>query len=140
MTYKSKNAALKSRASLLISCSKGRGLLSFTYIRKNASTSFKKLFQELYPDTCPGDLPTIRCMAEHSQVKGLTLEEIDQRFATKLFVYRDPIDPVFSVYKNKLIQQDGTVDLLKRLDKGRGRSVKKRTTMPTTSSTLHPHY
>lgn len=93
----------------------------YSYIRKNASTSFKKLFLELYPDACPGDLPTIRCMAEHAQVKGLTPEEIDQRFATKLFVYRDPIDRVFSVYKNKLIQQDGAEDLLRRLEKVAGR-------------------
>lgn len=93
----------------------------YTYIRKNASTSFKKLFQALYPDACPGDLPTIRCMAEHSQVKGLAPEQIDQRFATKLFVYRDPIDRVFSVYKNKLIQQDGAEDLLRRLEKVAGR-------------------
>lgn len=93
----------------------------YSYIRKNASTSFKKLFQALYPDACPGDLPSIRCMAEHAQVKGLTPEEIDQRFATKLFVYRDPIDRVFSVYKNKLIQQDGAEDLLRRLEKVAGR-------------------
>lgn len=76
----------------------------YTYIRKNASTSFKKLFQSLYPDACPDDPPLLSCMAEHAQVKGLTPEQIDQRFATKLFVYRDPIDRVFSVYKNKLIQ------------------------------------
>lgn len=93
----------------------------YTYIRKNASTSFKLLFQELYPDACPGDLPSLRCMAEYAQVKELTPEEIDQRFATKLFVYRDPIERVFSVYKNKLIQMDGAEDLLKRLEKVVGR-------------------
>lgn len=100
----------------------GEGVSFFyTYIRKNASTSFKKLFQALYPDACPGDLPAIQCMVEHAQVKGLTPEQIDQQFATKLFVYRDPIDRVFSVYKNKLIQQDGAKDLLKRLEKVVGR-------------------
>jgi len=93
----------------------------YTYIRKNASTSFKKLFKALYPDACPGDLPTIRCMAEHARVKGLTPEEIDKRFAIKLFVYRDPIDRVFSVYKNKLIQQDRAEDLLRQLEKVAGR-------------------
>lgn len=93
----------------------------YTYIRKNASTSFKKLFKAMYPDTCPEEVPTIRCMAEHAKVKGLTFEEIDQRFDTKLFVYRDPIERVFSVYKNKLIQQDGAEDLLRRLEKVVGR-------------------
>lgn len=93
----------------------------YTYIRKNASTSFKLLFQELYPDACPGDLPSLRCMAEHVLVTELEPEEIDQRFATKLFVYRDPIERVFSVYKNKLIQRDGAEDLLKRLEKVVGR-------------------
>ncbi len=93
----------------------------YTYIRKNASTSFKLLFQELYPDACPGDLPSIRCMAEHAQVKELTPEEINQRFSIKLFIYRDPVERVFSVYKNKLIQRDGAEDLLKRLEKVVGR-------------------
>lgn len=100
----------------------GEGVSFFyTYIRKNASTSFKLLFQELYPDACPGELPSIGCMAQHAQVKGLEPDEIDQRFATKLFVYRDPIERVFSVYKNKLIQIDGAEDLLKRLEKVVGR-------------------
>lgn len=93
----------------------------YTYIRKNASTSFKLLFQALYPGACPGELPSIGCMAQYAQVKGLEPDEIDQRFATKLFVYRDPIERVFSVYKNKLIQRDGAEDLLKRLEKVVGR-------------------
>lgn len=88
----------------------------YTYIRKNASTSFKLLFQALYPEACPGALPAIGCMIKHAQVKDLEPEEIDQRFATKLFIYRDPIDRVFSTYKNKLIQKDGAEDLLKRLE------------------------
>jgi hypothetical protein len=82
----------------------------YTYIRKNASTSFKKLFQVLYPDLCPGAIPSIGCMMQHARVEGLVPEEVDQRFATKLFVYRDPVDRVFSAYKNKLIQQDGAED------------------------------
>lgn len=89
----------------------------YTYIRKNASTSFKKLFQEIYPNACAGDIPSIHCMLEHAQIKGLTPEEVDQRFSTKLFIYRDPVDRVFSVYKNKLIQQDGAEDLLSGLKK-----------------------
>lgn len=60
-------------------------------------------------------------MAEHAQVKGVTPEEIDQRFVTKLFIYRDPIDRAFSVYKNKLIQLDGATDLLRRLEAVVGR-------------------
>ncbi|WP_244208625.1 sulfotransferase family 2 domain-containing protein [Vreelandella andesensis] len=93
----------------------------FTYIRKNASTSFKKLFQLLYPGACSGDLPSIHCLIKHAQVKELTPEEIDKRFSTKLFVYRDPVDRVFSTYKNKVIQQDGAEDLLRRLEKVVGR-------------------
>ncbi|MFC6669102.1 sulfotransferase family 2 domain-containing protein [Marinobacterium aestuariivivens] len=91
--------------------------LFYTYIRKNASTSFKRLFQVLYPEVCPGELPSIGCMAKHAQVKDLRPDEIDQRFNIKLFVYRDPIDRVFSVYKNKLIQQDGATDLFRGLRK-----------------------
>ncbi|MCK7546299.1 sulfotransferase family protein [Marinobacter bryozoorum] len=93
----------------------------YTHIRKNASTSFKKLFQVLYPGVCPGDLPSIGCMTQNAQVKGLTPGEIEQKFATRLFVYRDPIERVFSVYKNKLIQQDGAEDLLARLETVAGR-------------------
>ncbi|WP_433923968.1 sulfotransferase family 2 domain-containing protein [Vreelandella sp. 21] len=93
----------------------------YTYIRKNASTSFKKLFQVLYPGACPGDIPSIGCMMQHARVEGLVPGEVNQRFATKLFVYRDPIDRVFSTYKNKIIQQDGAEDLLRRLEKVVGR-------------------
>lgn len=93
----------------------------YTYIRKNASTSFKKLFQALYPGVCSDDPPSISCIAKHIRVKGLTPEEIDQRFTIKLFVYRDPIDRVFSTYKNKLIQQDGAGDFLSRLEAVVGR-------------------
>src|SRR6056297_261852 len=89
----------------------------YTYIRKNASTAFKKLFQEVYPGVCPGDLPSINCMGEYAQVNGLQPDEIDQRFAIKLFVYRDPIDRVFSVYKNKLIQVNRAADILKQVEK-----------------------
>lgn len=122
MNYISKKCSPKKQSFSPDFLLEGEGVSFFyTYIRKNASTSFKKLFQSLYPDACPGDLPTLRCMAEHAQVKGLTPEEIDQRFDTKLFVYRDPIDRVFSVYKNKLIQQDGAEDLLRRLEKVVGR-------------------
>lgn len=88
----------------------------YTYIRKNASTSFKLLFKEFYPNACPGDLPTISCMLKHAQVKEFQSEEINQRFSFKIFVYRDPIDRVFSTYKNKLVQQDGAADLLERLE------------------------
>ncbi len=89
----------------------------YTYIRKNASTSFKKLFKLMHPGLCPGDVPSLACMAKYAQVKDLTPEEIDRSFANKIFIYRDPIDRAFSVYKNKLIQQDGAEDLLARLSK-----------------------
>lgn len=89
----------------------------YTYIRKNASTSFKKLFKVMHPGLCPGDTPSLACMAKYAQVRDLTPEEIDQSFANKVFIYRDPIDRAFSVYKNKLIQQDGAEDLLARLSK-----------------------
>ncbi|WP_177345198.1 sulfotransferase family 2 domain-containing protein [Pseudomonas sp. CC6-YY-74] len=96
----------------------GEGVSFFyTYIRKNASTSFKKLFKVLHPGLCPGDIPSLGCMAKYAQVRDLTPEEIDRSFADKVFVYRDPIDRAFSVYKNKLIQQDGAEDLLGRLSK-----------------------
>ncbi len=96
----------------------GEGVSFFyTYIRKNASTSFKKLFKVMHPGLCPGDIPSLACMAKYALVKDLTPEEIDQSFANKVFIYRDPIDRAFSVYKNKLIQQDGAEDLLARLSK-----------------------
>lgn len=89
----------------------------YTYIRKNASTSFKKLFKVMHPGLCPGDIPSLSCMAKYAQVKDLTPEEIDQSFANKIFIYRDPVERAFSVYKNKLIQQEGAEDLLARLSK-----------------------
>ena len=93
----------------------------YTYIRKNASTSFKKLFQLMHPGLCPGKTPSLACMAKHAQIKDLSPNEIDQSFEKKVFIYRDPIDRVFSVYKNKLIQQDGAEDLLGKLKAATGR-------------------
>lgn len=87
----------------------------YTYIRKNASTSFKKLFKKMHPGLCPGETPSLGCMAQHAAVRDMSYEEIDQAFANKIFIYRDPVDRVFSVYKNKLIQQDGAEDLLRKL-------------------------
>ncbi|CAH1043980.1 sulfotransferase family 2 domain-containing protein [Halomonas sp. TD01] len=100
----------------------GEGVSFFyTYIRKNASTSFKMLFKALYPDACPGDVPSVSCMIKNAQVNDLDPKEIDQRFNFKVFVYRDPIERVFSTYKNKLIQRDGAEDLLNLLQKVVGR-------------------
>ncbi|MBB3192210.1 glycosyltransferase family protein [Halomonas cerina] len=93
----------------------------YTYIRKNASTSFKKLFQLMHPGLCPGKTPSLGCMAKYAQVKDLSPEEIDRSFTNKVFIYRDPIERVFSVYKNKLIQRDGAEDLLDKLRKVTGR-------------------
>ncbi|MES3675212.1 glycosyltransferase [Halomonas elongata] len=93
----------------------------YTYIRKNASTSFKKLFKLMHPGLCPGKEPSLSCMAKYAQVNDLTPEEIDRSFENKVFVYRDPVERVFSVYKNKLIQQDGAEDLLEKLSKASGR-------------------
>lgn len=96
----------------------GEGVSFFyTYIRKNASTSFKKLFKVMHPGLCPGDIPSLGCMAKYAQVKDLSPEDIDKSFANKIFIYRDPIERAFSVFKNKLIQQDGAEDLLSRLTK-----------------------
>lgn len=94
----------------------------YTYIRKNASTSFKKLFQLMHPGLCPGEIPSIECMAKHVQVKDLSPEEIENSYTNRIFIYRDPVERVFSVYKNKLIQQDGAEDLLISLNKVTGRN------------------
>lgn len=88
----------------------------YTYIRKNASTSFKKLFKTLNPEACLDDIPTIGCMVKHSKIQDELPDEIEKKFKTKVFIYRDPIERVFSVYNNKLVQQDGAVDLLRRLE------------------------
>ncbi|WP_287123979.1 glycosyltransferase [Chromohalobacter sp.] len=93
----------------------------YTYIRKNASTSFKRLFQLMHPGLCPGKTPSLSCMAQHAQVKDLSPEEIEKSYANRVFIYRDPVERVFSVYKNKLIQQDGAEDLLEKLSKVTGR-------------------
>ncbi|MFI2817182.1 sulfotransferase family 2 domain-containing protein [Vreelandella piezotolerans] len=93
----------------------------YSYIRKNASTSFKLLFKHLHPDLCHGEVPSISCMAKHVQVESSDPDKIDSLYATKIFVYRDPVERVFSVYKNKLIQKDGAVDILGKLEQVIGR-------------------
>lgn len=92
------------------------GAFLYTYIRKNASTSFKKLFKVLEPAACEEDTPSIGCMVEHLKFEFVVGQDIDQLCENKVFIYRDPIERVFSVYNNKVVQQDGAVDLLQRLE------------------------
>jgi len=88
----------------------------YSYIRKNASTSFKLLFKELYPNRCDGDIPKLGCMINEIGSHGMSPEQIDQSVPFKIFVYRDPVDRVFSVYKNKIIQRKSAADFLDNLE------------------------
>ena len=83
---------------------------SYTYIRKNACTSFKRLFKSYSSfdfSVCESDL---KAMARFHLLKN---KADIQKCSNRIFVYRDPVDRVVSVYKNKFIQRSGATDILK---------------------------
>lgn len=73
----------------------------YTYIRKNACSSFKNFYRHLNLDGNKNypNLPDI--MIRNSAVNQ---NKIPSNCLYKCFVYRNPIDRVFSCFKNKLIE------------------------------------
>lgn len=85
------------------------GDLVYTYIRKNACTSFKKLFKSFSPydfHQAGGDL---KGMAHYYKVCS---PDQAARAKHRVFVYRDPVERVVSVFKNKFIQKSGADDII----------------------------
>lgn len=92
----------------------------YTYIRKNACSSFKKLFRS--SDKYHSE-PVYKNMFENSRVNIKQAISLNSEIGLSIFVYRDPIDRAFSVFKNKLIQKSGAGDITKSIEKVMGCNV-----------------
>lgn len=83
----------------------------YSYIRKNACTTFKKFLLKKFcsPDYGEQEIKTL--------CRTLEVERIDESFdtAAQILVLRDPIERCCSLYKNKFIQQVGAEDIHKNL-------------------------
>ncbi|MES1956500.1 sulfotransferase [Salinisphaera hydrothermalis EPR70] len=81
----------------------------YTYIRKNACTSFKKLFiNESHARISEGG-DEFTFMAQNHAVRSLKNLDHDYR----IVVLRDPIERVYSLFKNKFIQRKGHEDIFR---------------------------
>ncbi len=87
--------------------------LVYCHIRKNACTSFKSLFYEHSPHkTKLANYPTgIRFLNQNHRVKDV---DIITSADESIFVYRDPVKRLVSVFKNKFIQRRNGQELFSR--------------------------
>lgn len=110
----------------------------YTYIRKNACSSFKNLLQseyllkekakEITPSAFkisfwPLCFPTVfrllsRKLSMHDIVSLYGIENVGvaQTIPNRIFIYRDPIERIISVFNNKLIQQNGASDISRHIE------------------------
>lgn len=81
---------------------------AYTYIRKNACTSFKRLFKSYSEHDFKSAGGDLKGMAAYHIVKSAKEAE---KIPYRVFVYRDPIERVVSVYNNKFVQCSGASDI-----------------------------
>lgn len=101
----------RKQGELHLICRAGDITLGYCYIRKNACSSFKRLFLDM------GDIPyepqqwprKIDYMISHQMLRSRDAHRCDRM----VFVYRDPVERVISLFKNKFIMRDGHEDLFR---------------------------
>ena len=82
----------------------------YTYIRKNACTSFKNLFSKCSPHNLNEAGNRLKGMAKYHKIANASEAH---RVPERIFVFRDPIERVVSIFKNKFIQQSGAQEIIK---------------------------
>jgi len=83
--------------------------LGYCYIRKNACTSFKNMFMDMAPKEMkksPDQRP-IDFMRSNMRLRRQDIRTCDRL----VFVYRDPIERIVSLYKNKFIVRNGNTNI-----------------------------
>ncbi len=88
--------------------------IAYAYIRKNACTTFKAMFEALSrfeEDTA------LKLMMRHHRIKSRKVRKADLR----LCVLRHPEDRIRSLYRNKFIQRNGCQDLFSSYARVTGR-------------------
>lgn len=94
----------------------------YTYIRKNACTSFKNLIASYSPHDFKKAGSRLKGMASYHMIKSPAEAG---KVKNRVFIYRDPVERVVSVFKNKFIQQSGAKDIIKNFSKITGLDVEK---------------
>lgn len=83
--------------------------MGYCYVRKNACSSFKKMFLDKSPhraDHHPDERP-IDFMRQHHRMNDKEFADCDHI----IFVYRDPIKRTLSMFRNKFIACTGATDI-----------------------------
>ncbi len=90
--------------------------ITFCYVRKNACSAFKRLILDHagYDGEWRG---SIGYLVRNCSARSLAEARSAQ---WRIFVYRDPFERVASLFRNKLIMQDGAVDFLRSYSKVTG--------------------
>lgn len=90
-------------------CRVGDVKLGYCYIRKNACSSFKRLFLDMGDQTYDPTLwpRKIDYMITNQMMRSRDAADCDRI----VFVYRDPVARTVSLFKNKFIMRDGHEDL-----------------------------
>lgn len=117
-------------------CQIGTLKLGYCYIRKNACSSFKKLILDQSETTFdPLKWPRpIDFMIEHHLMRSSDAAKCDRI----VFVYRDPVKRLVSLFKNKFIMKDGHEDLFRRYESLAGERPEDTTFTRFVSNYLRP--
>lgn len=91
----------------------------YTYIRKNACSAFKQLFQGEGVAAKNKYTDPLQYMTQNYLYDLANLSSVDIR----MFVYRDPIERIYSLFKNKFIERSGHHDIFINIEKLLGRSA-----------------
>lgn len=90
--------------------------IAYCYIRKNASTAFKRLILDLSPhrsaiDQCKSRIQFMDLYHRESRIDAL--ESCDYR----IFVYRDVLERIASLFVNKFIVRSGAENIMKDISR-----------------------
>lgn len=97
----------------------------YAYIRKNACTAFKNLICNLSEYKKHGEgTSRINYLSKHHGI--VSVKEIEKSDFT-LFVYRDPIERILSLYKNKFIVRSKNKDIFYNYQKVTGNNPEEST-------------
>jgi len=98
--------------------------LGYCYIRKNACSSFKKMFLDFSPaenQRIPNERP-IDFMRRHHRMTDQDFGRCDHM----ILIYRDPVRRVMSMFRNKFIAQNGAIDIQRSFEKLEGCSAEQK--------------
>ncbi|WP_416274518.1 sulfotransferase family 2 domain-containing protein [Lamprobacter sp.] len=90
--------------------------MAYCYIRKNASTAFKRLILDLSPHRSAIDQSKSRIQfmgLYHRESRIDALESCDYR----IFVYRDVLERIASLFANKFKVRSGAEDIMKDISR-----------------------